>query len=404
MAEIKTFRGYTYNREKIKDISKVIAPPWDVVDAEAEKRLRSLSPWNIINLISSGADPAQVKELFERWIEQGVFVREKEECFYYGRHRFSWQGKSFLRKGVFALLRLEDLGAGSVIPHEKVFEKYHTNRYRLMEKCRANFSPVFMLYRDDSRTIENLMESFAPDTEGIMGEGDSFAFGRIKNENDISTIKELLSRGKLIIADGHHRYQAALRYYKDNPVPENSFVLVFLVNIESPELLVMPTHRYVTADVSFAGNKNLFEQYFDVEDISSPDAMFEKMQKEERAGVFGVYEKDKFYIIRLRDLSNVRKYVEGDFSDMWLSLDTVILHSFIFEGILKPGADGLFYHQSAEYLSREYEKRKAGVIFFLRPVGKKQFADICLNGELMPQKTTYFYPKVPSGFIINRFE
>lgn len=404
MAEIKPFRGYTYNREKIKDISGVIAPPWDVIDAEAEKRLRSLSPWNVIHLISGGADPAQVKELFERWIEQGVLVRESEECFYYGRHRFSWQGKSFVRKGVFALLRLEDFGAGSVIPHEKVFEKYHTNRYRLMEKCRANFSPVFMLYRDDSRKIENLIESSVPDAEGMMGEGDSFAFGRIKGENNISTVKELLSSGKLIIADGHHRYQAALRYYKDNPAPENSFVLVFLANIESPELLVMPTHRYVTPDVSFAGNKPFFEKYFDVEDVSSPEAMFERMKKEERAGVFGVYEKGKFYVISLRDLSDVRKYAGEDVSDMWLSLDTVILHSFILEGILKPGADGLFYHQSAEYLLKEYGKRKTGVIFFLKPVGKKQFADICLNGELMPQKTTYFYPKVPSGFVINKFK
>lgn len=403
MAEIKPFRGYTYNQGKIKDIGKVIAPPWDVVDAEAEERLRGLSPWNIIHLISAGADPAQVKELFEKWIEQGVLVMENEERFYYGRHRFSWQGKSFVRKGVFALLRLEDFGAGSVIPHEKVFEKYHTNRYRLIEKCRANFSPVFMLYRDDSGRMENIIENSVPDAEGVMGEGDSFAFGRIESEENTSAVKEILSKGKLIIADGHHRYQAALRYYKDNPAPENSFVLVFLVNIESPELLVMPTHRYVTTDVSFAGNKPLFEKHFKVEEVSFADAMFGKMNKEERAGVFGVYEKGKFYVISLKNLDDVKKYAEGSFSDRWLSLDTVILHSFIFNGIIKPGAEGLFYHQSAEYLLREYEKRNAGVIFFLRPVGKKQFADICLNGELMPQKTTYFYPKVPTGFVINKF-
>ncbi|MBN1445713.1 MAG: DUF1015 domain-containing protein [Candidatus Omnitrophica bacterium] len=404
MAEIKPFRGYAYNKEKIKDISTVIAPPWDVIDEEAEKRLRALSPWNIINLISGGADPERAKELFEAWIGQNILVREEEERFYFGRHRFSWQGKHFVRKGVFALIRLEDFGAGSVIPHEEVFEKHHANRYRLIEKCRANFSPVFMLYRDESRTMEKIIEVSVPDAEGMIGDGDSFAFGRIEGEGNTSTVKELLSRGKLIIADGHHRYQAALRYYKDNPAPENGFVLVFLVNIESPELLIMPTHRYVTHDVSFAGNKSLFEKHFDVEGVSSRGAMFEKMQKEERAGIFGVYEKGEFYIIKLKNLGDIRKYAGGDFSDRRLSLDTVILHSFVIDEILKPCADGVFYHQSPGYLLNEYDRRKTGVIFFLNPVGKKQFADICLNGELMPQKTTYFYPKVPSGFVINRFE
>jgi len=403
MAEIIPFRGHIYNPDRIGEISDVIAPPWDVVDADAEKSLRALSPWNIINLISGNADPGRAKELFETWMDDGVLVRDSEEVFYFTRHRFNWMGRSYIRKGIFALLRLEDFGAGSVIPHEKVFEKYHTNRYRLIEKCRANFSPVFMLYRDESNRLEKIVETSNAIAKGKTGENGSFDFGRIGGDGNISVVREVLSQGRIIIADGHHRYQAALRYHKDNPVPENSYVLVFLVNIEAPELLILPTHRYVTSDVSFTASIRLFERYFDVERVSSSGEMLEKMAGVKESGVMGVYEGEKFYLIRLREKDEARKSAGPDISERWFSLDTVILHNFILKEILRADANGLLYHQSADYLLNEYGRRKKGVIFFLNPVGKKQFADICFNGELMPQKTTYFYPKVPSGLVIHRF-
>jgi len=404
MVEINPFRGYTYNPEKVNDISKTIAPPWDVIDAEGEKYLKSLSGWNVINLISAGADPSKARDTFEEWIAGAVLVRDAQESFYFSRHTFRWMGREFTRQGIFALLRLQDFSSGNVIPHEKVFEKYHTNRYRLIEKCRANFSPVFMLYRDASRVIDGIIDSSAPEVEGRMGNEDRVDFGRIGGAAEINLIKDLLTPGKLIIADGHHRYQGALQYYRDNPGASNSFVLVFLVNIESPELLILPTHRYVRANLSFLEKKTGFEKYFDIKKMRSAKEMFSGMQCDEETRIFGVYEKDGFYTITVKDKEEVRKHMPEGFSEQWQMLDTVILHNLVFAELFNTAAPDLFFHQSADYLLNEYRKMNSGVIFFLNPVSKKQFADICFSGELMPQKTTYFYPKVPTGLVINKFD
>ncbi len=403
MVEIRPFRGYTYNLKKVEGISSVIAPPWDVVDADGEKSLRALSDRNVINLISSGADPSHVRDTFEKWIADEVLVRDEKESFYFGSHRFEWMGKAFERKGVFALLRLQDFSSENVIPHEKVFEKYHTNRYKLIEKCRANFSPIFMLYRDKSRAIDGIIDGASVSVEGSMGGGDEIGFGRIAGGDEIKQIKDLLSSGKLIIADGHHRYQGALQYYKDNPGAENAFVMVFLVNVESPELLILPTHRYIRSGVSFLDNMTSFEKYFGVEKIPSLDAMAFAMRQDDKAKIFGVYEKGEFFALRLKDPEKIKKYMPEGLSMQWRMLDTVILHNFIFARMLNAENPELFFHQSPEYLMNEYRRTNSGVIFFLNPVSKKQFADICFSGELMPQKTTYFYPKVPTGLVINKF-
>jgi uncharacterized protein (DUF1015 family) len=394
MVDIKPFRGYIYNTERGRDISSVIAPPWDVITAEDEGFLRSRSSYNIIRLISGSAEPSDVKKLFSDWIKEKVIVQDKKEVFYFSRCRFRWMGKSFVRTGIFALLHLEDFSSGNVIPHEKVFEKHHKNRYKLIERCRANFSPVFMLYQDRAHLIEKIVDSSTVVSEGKIEDNNHVDFGRISGSEDVSLIKSVLTPCKLIIADGHHRYQAALQFYKDNPDARNSYVLIFLVNIESPELLILPTHRYIPSDVSFIEKKNTFEKYFGVEKVPSANVMFEDMQQEKGTRSFGVYEKGEFYTVRML----------GNPSSHWQSLDTVVLHNYILPQIMKTDGDEILYHQSSEHLLKEYRKTNNGVIFFLKPVDKQQFLNICLSGKVMPQKTTYFYPKVPSGLVVHMFE
>lgn len=403
MVEINPFRGYTYNLEKVRDISTIIAPPWDVIDPETEKHLKALSGWNVINLISANINPSTVKDTFEQWLSEDVLIRDTQESFYFSRHNFSWMDRRFNRQGIFALLRLQDFSSGNVIPHEKVFEKYHTNRYNLIKTCRANFSAVFMLYRDESHLIDGLIDNAIPDVEGKMGNDELVSFGRIKDVAEIDRIKNLLAPGRLIIADGHHRYQGALQYYRDNPDPKNSFVLVFLVNIESPGLLILPTHRYVKSGLSFLEKKSVFEKYFEIEKMKSQTAMFLRMHQNREKKTFGIYEKGKFYTIILKDKDEVQRFMPKNFSQQWQMLDTVILHSFIFTVLFNTPVPELFFHQSADYLLNEYNKTNSGVIFFLNPVDRKQFMDIAYSGELMPQKTTYFYPKVPTGLVIHRF-
>jgi len=403
MVKIKPFKGYLYNSGKTGDISGVIAPPWDIISDEEEKELLSSSEWNIIRLISQKILPSDADRSFQDWIKEDILVKDAADSFYFLRHKFSLMGKTYERKGIFALLKIEDFSKGNIIPHEHVFEKYHNNRYKLIEKCRANFSPVFMLYQDFGKKIEGIMDKSPVLCRGKM-KGDSLEFGRIDSLRDKELVTDLLSPGKLLIADGHHRYQAAYRFYTDNPDARNSHVLVFLANLESSGLIILPTHRYIPYDVSFEVEKDSFEKYFHVEKTSGLDGMFKKMEENKGKHAFGIYEKGLFSVITLKDAEQpFQKTGNREHSRDWLSLDNVILKDVIINRIFRLGEKEIMYNASHEYLLSEYARRKEGVIVFVNPVSKESFLKISLNGEKMPQKSTYFYPKVPTGLVIHKF-
>ena len=403
MVEIRPFRGYLYNPGVVKDISSVVAPPWDVIDGEEEKRLLSSSEWNVIRLISQGIRPSEAESRFHGWIRERVLIRDGSDSFYSLRHNFSHAGKIVERKGIFALLKIEDFKKGNIIPHEHVFEKYHNNRYKLIEKCRANFSPVFMLYADREKRIEDIIDRTPVECEGAMKE-DRFRFGRIGALGDVERIKSIINPEKLLIADGHHRYQAAYRFYADNPDETNGYILVFLANLESPGLMILPTHRYIPHDVSFLRSMASFEEYFHVEKAGGMDAMFEKMGKLLDKHAFGIYEEGSYYLINLKDAGKtLQEFGQDGHSTEWLALDNVILKNIILDRILNLGEKEISYHASPEYLLAGYGRRKKGFIAFVNPVSKDAFLKISLNNEKMPQKTTYFYPKVPTGLVINKF-
>jgi len=312
MVEISPFRGYRYNPDRVKEIDRVIAPPWDVIDNGMERYLRELSPVNIINLISKNCNPDDVKKKFDEWISNEILISDIEKGFYFVKHHFIWMGQEFTRKGFFTLLRIEDFTTGNVIPHEKIFEKYSTNRYQIIQRCRTNFSPVLMLYQDNSFAVEGIIEQSSVISKCYTVDRELFEFGRIVKSEDINTIKDIVSKGNLIIADGHHRYSAALKYYKDNPSLENSFVLVFLINIDAPEVLILPTHRYLPSSVSFIDKMDVFKKYFYITEVTDVKTIYKIMDREE-SNALGVYESDRFYAITLRDINDVKKNSLTDF-------------------------------------------------------------------------------------------
>lgn len=403
MVEINPFRAYRYNDSRIKEISDVIAPPWDIIDKSLERHLTESSPFNIINLISKSYTPHNVKENFNKWITDGVLTQDEEDGFYFMKHNFKWMEKNFTRKGFFAILRLEDFKTGKIIPHERIFENYSINRYQLIKTCKANFSPIFMLYQDTSFTVEEIMDKTPLTSIGHTADKEMFEFGRILNNKDIQSIKGTVSQGNLIIADGHHRYNAALRHYIDHPTSENSFVLVFMVNINSPDVLILPTHRYIPSEVSFTASIDTFRRYFHIREAADLKTISHTLNGE-KSNAFGVYENSRFYIITLKNINDVKEHIAGNFSDKWITLDTALLHEFVLPYLFDRQPKEIIYHQQPEYLMDEYKKRNSGVIFFLKAVDKQHFIDISFNKELMPQKTTYFYPKVPSGLVIYKFD
>ncbi|MCM8772777.1 MAG: DUF1015 domain-containing protein [Candidatus Omnitrophica bacterium] len=394
MAEIFPFKGYIYNLKKIKDISNVIAPPWDLIDNELEKKLLSLSQWNIVKLIGKENNPEEVKEFFENLIENEILIQDEKENLYFLKTKFRYKGKNYERIGLLCILKIEDFEDGNIIPHEKIFQKYTDNRYKLIEKCKANFCPIFMLYQDKNFEIEKIIEKYKVYSEGRINE-ENLQFGKIENEEVIEKIKEFFKEKKIFIADGHHRYNASLLFYKNNPKENNRYVLTYITNIESEGVLIFPTHRYIPVDVEI----NFYEKDIEIIEKKNFRDMIKDLEIKNEERKIGMFFNDKFFIL---DLNDYIKKIKAD--TIYKELDTFILDNYIIKNFIKIKEETeFFYHTSEDYLFREYKKRNKGVIFFLNPVEKDLFIKICLNRKIMPPKSTYFYPKVPSGFVIYKF-
>lgn len=380
MVEFKPFKGYLYNPEKVESISKVIAPPWDLIDEEIEERLILQSEYNIVKIISKNFNPEQAYKRFYEWIEKKILIEDEMENFYFMKTEFEFEGKRYERYGIFGILKLEDFEKGNIIPHERIFKKYTDNRYKLIEKCKANLEPVFMVYSDKEFKIEEILKEEKFFFSGEINK-EKFWFGKVRREK----IMEIMKLQKLFIADGHHRYNASLQYYKDNPQEKNNYILVYLTNIESEGVLILPTHRYIPCEVELKLNCNIF----DLIEVQDKEEM-KNLMRGEGNNIFGVFIDGKFFVLKIKEK------LDG--------LNTEILHNFIIKDFLKIKENREFlYHSSEEYLLKEYEKVGKGIIFFLNPVKKEEFLKICLSGKIMPHKSTYFYPKVPSGLVIYKF-
>ncbi|HOM27271.1 MAG TPA: DUF1015 domain-containing protein [bacterium] len=393
MVEIKPFKGYIYNLDKIGEMSKVISPPWDLINEELEKKLLSLSEFNIVKLISKENNPDDVYETLNNWIENKILIQDDRENFYFLKENFEYDGKNYERKGIFGILKIEDFEKRNIIPHERIFQKYSDNRYKILEKCKSNFCPVFMLYPDKCFQIENIIDEEKNYFTGYIN-NEKFSFGRIESREKIMKIEEIFKEKVVFIADGHHRYNASLMFYKNNPEERNKYLLVYLANIESDGVIILPTHRYIPSEVNLNFDKN----FVDILKVNDKEEM-EKLLGTSKERKIGMFYNGFFYILKIKNYEKQFKE-EGPY----LKLDTFLVDNFLIKNFvdIKENVEFL-YHSSKEYLLNEYKKRKNGVIFFLNPVKKDIFIEMCLNGKLMPQKSTYFFPKVPSGLVIYVF-
>lgn len=392
MIEFKPFKGFIYNLEKIKDICNVISPPWDLINQEIKEKLLSICEYNIVKLITIENNPDQVLNFFDFWVKNEILIQEEKEYFYFLKTAFEYDGRIYKRSGIIGILKLEDFETKKIIPHEKIFQKYSDNRYKLIEKCRANFCPVFMLYQDKNFLLDDMIEKGKVYTR-FKFNSENLEFGKIEEIEHVEIIKNFFKDKKIFIADGHHRYNASLMFYKNNPEPKNAYILVYLTNIESEGVLILPTHRYIPVDVEIN-----FKQK-DIKIIEKPnfESMKEQMEKGQRE--IGMFYNEKFYTLNLNEYI---KKINAD-SD-YKKIDTFIVDNYLLKDFVKiKGETEFLYHSSKVYLLKEYEKRKKGVIFFLNPVKKNSFIEICLKGKIMPPKSTFFFPKVPSGLVIYKF-
>ncbi len=434
--EIKAFRALRYDPDTVGDVGNCISPPYDVINPQQQQALYEKSPYNIVRIIKGKAEPSddQTQNQYTRaaaflneWIEKGVLKQDTDQAIYGYVQDFQIAGVSYQRYSFIALAKLEPFGE-IVRPHEKTLNDPIADRLSLKKATEAGFGLIYLLYGDSKGTADKIIEEAARGKPRIDFKDDLDVRHRlfvIDQSEDINAIEEMMRDKSCIIADGHHRYTTALNYL-ENCNPSAKYQMLAFSNTSHGGLVVLATHRLV-ANLDDFSLENLLDGLgadFEISSHSfdSPHAKAnakEKMLSELKTqfqadrNAFGIYcGGDKFYIAVLKDQASMAP-VAPDMSEAWRSLDVAVLHRLILEKILGIDEKKLAQQANVQYVKdtsdaidesiAAVDNAQKQVAFFMNPPKLEQMHEVADNGERMPQKSTFFFPKVYTGLTIHKF-
>ena len=405
------------------DLSRVICPPFDTISPEERERLHKLSPHNAVRLELPGGngDPYQAAaKTLREWLNSGALIRDEAAAFYVYQQEFRYAGETRRRRTLFGRLRLQPWGQGTVLPHEQTFRAPKEDRSRLLHSLRLNTSPVFLVYPDSQWQVAPLVARVVSDRATVDftdADGLSHALWRIDDPHLAAAIARGLERERLYVADGHHRYETALAYrderlggsttVRSGDEPED-FVLAALAAVDDPGLLVLPIHRLVDVDVPLERALDSLVSLFEVEARPSLAELLRDMRDRGRtASSFGLVAADApdFYLLTLFDPEAAERYLPSERPPIWRRLDAAIAAHVILRRALglsdaqMEDIRTVWYGEDAEAVVAEVRRGWARYGLLLNPVSPRRILAVADAGERMPQKSTFFYPKLPTGLI-----
>lgn len=433
MANIRPFAALRYARRPDLRFSDVIAPPYDVLDERGKRALQARHPNNIVTIdfpftVPKTAGPDDVYEqsaiTFNAWLKAGVFKRDERRALYPYTQTFEHHGRKMHRRGFIALVRLSPFGQGQVVPHEQTYKGPIEDRLKLMRASGLQLSPIFGLYSDSRHEVANLLYHNAgkPELSGTL-DGVQNDLWRVTDAEVENQVIDAVGRKPIYIADGHHRYTTALQYQLEQvqanggplpPAHPANWCMFVLVGLQDDGLLILPTHRLVGGLESF--DMEMFRAVvsgtFEVTDTPLPPdkvADFADVTLPlQPLHTFGLYDgrTKKLYQLTLKDPDVLRPLVP-DHSDAWRRLDVAILQRYLLDEVLRPR-----FAAAGKELSRGYAaygreivpqvdggKYQLALLLKSTPLGALE--QLAKHGEVMPQKSTFFYPKVATGVAIN---
>ena len=418
---IEPFRALMYNRQIAGEPARVVAPPYDLIGAARQKQLYERSPYNVVRLeFGREADRygAAEKTLAE-WLAAGVVERPARPAIYHYRQTFDVEGRLLHRTGFIARVRLEEFDRGRIVPHERTFPAAKEDRLRLLTALQVNTSSIFALYSGAHPELDRLREQVASreplidlvDDLGIRNE-----LRPIEAAGEIAVIQRELESPRLLIADGHHRYETALNYRRarrhenasSEPQPYD-YTMMTLVACGDPGLVILPTHRVVKslrAD-AIASFTQRAREVFNVEEIAHRDA-FRARLNDSGSGAIGVTLKGSpnYLILRLRSRSAMKAAMPDAAAEV-RRLDVSVLHALVFDRIFGLGADEIRKGGNIEYTIEiggalgAVAQGHADGAFLMNPPSIQDVERVSDAGATMPEKSTYFHPKLLTGLVMN---
>jgi uncharacterized protein (DUF1015 family) len=415
MAEVRAFRGVRYHLDQPESAVAVISPPYDVISPADQQALLERHPRNVIRLELPVDEPGDDAEdnrytraaaLYRKWLDDFVLQAEPEAALYVYGQRYTVEGRSQERLGLIGALKVEPYEAGVVLPHEQTFPKHKEDRFRLLSAARAQFSPIFGLYSAPEAEVRDRLAEVAagePDAVATDPEGVEHRLWAVSDPGFITWAEGVFAGKQMFIADGHHRYETALRYREerrktDGENPEAPFesVMTFLVEMDDPGLVLLPTHRLVRAAIPAPEElrRRLSEQ-FEVEAV--PAEVADEL-RHHQIGV--VLPGGASWRLTLRDPHALDR-LDQEHSPAWRDLDVVLLHRLIFAELLGITEHGdIVYTRSPQEALNRAVSGEFSASFLLPTPTVEELKLVAGAGDKMPEKSTYFWPKAVTGLVI----
>ncbi|MHC4122591.1 MAG: DUF1015 domain-containing protein [Planctomycetota bacterium] len=435
--EIRPFKAFRFNKDVVGDVGSCIAPPYDVINSQQQQKLYEKNEYNIVRIIKGKTTESdsendnqytRAARYLNDWIAKGAVKQDSDEAIYGYVQDFELSDQSYRRFSFIALAKLEEFG-DIVRPHEQILNKPIVDRLSLKKATSAKFGLVLMLYSDEEKIAESIIARHL-DNETLVDfideQGVRHQVFAVRDKQDTDAISRMMNDKSCVIADGHHRYTTGLTYMKENPdKPAAKYQMVALSNAEQNGLIVLATHRVVGGleDFDFAklledlGKKFEITEFKFDSDQSKKDAKHKMLKAmaghlESDTTAFGIYAGiEAFYKAVLKD-TKAMDLAASQMSKPWRKLDVSVLHKLILEEILGIDAEKVAKQSNLEYVKdtetaiddsiKNIDEGKKQLAFFMNPPKIRQINDVAQQGERMPQKSTYFYPKVYTGLTINR--
>ncbi|MCK9374689.1 MAG: DUF1015 domain-containing protein [Syntrophobacterales bacterium] len=440
MAFIAPFRGLHYNTLKVPNLTEVVTPPYDVIKPAEREVFAARHPHNMVHLILPQPRPGDDRlanrytragSLFRQWEKDEVLVRDPEPALYYWETEFEHAGRLMPRAGLAALVRLEPLSGGGIKPHEQTFSAAKADRLELLKASQANFSPIFSIYPDPAARVVSQLRGHRPDA-AMMDFEDTLGYRqrlyRITDAEAIQGVHRAFLEMPLFIADGHHRYETSLNYQKlmkqryptASPEAPFNYTLMYLSNMFDPDLVILMAHRLLGGSrikrLEEAWIMGRLKEYFEIVALPSPQEFGEAYEEFLQQSLAEVPASETAFILlgfghkawRLVMRPGVRQSVLArQMHPALAQLDVAVLNYLIFEKVLGLDAQTLDDQETCKYTSKMSEavdavsQGTARLAFLLNPTRIEQVQEVASAGLTMPRKSTYFYPKVMTGLILN---
>lgn len=396
---IKPFRAAYYNTSLIKDLTDVISPPYDIIDEKTLRYLKNKSPYNFSNiLLAVDSNYKEAGKCFRKWYKDKILLTDDKENLYLYEQKFVSGGKEYLRFGIMALLRMDNKEA--VFPHEYTLKEPKEDRKKIIKEVKANLSPIFVIAPTDLKSLREVYDNYSKQDslfEFKDLEGNDNRVWRIDGQTYIHNLCSEINTANLVIADGHHRFEVSYDYYKKNKgrYKNLNYILAYITGVQKG-LVILPTHRVVKVDENNDFFWKKLGEYFFIEKTAK-ERLCSDLDNLDRAFCFGIYHQSEFFYLKLKDKAILDKMFKDS---VYKRIDTYLLHELVFPLFKREGQ--ITYTHSLEEAQKIAGSEKTA--FLLRTISLKNIFDAANKGYRLPQKSTYFYPKIMAGILVRRFE